>query len=101
LRFAHRETNVRVSAPSAATPSPPREVIEECFEEALDVPLAQRAAWLAERCPDPALRSEVEALLAGHEREDDILAVPVAEVARRLLRDPASDRQIGHYPRAP
>jgi len=86
-----------VSALSPATPSPPRELIEACFEEALDVPVIQRAAWLAERCPDPALRREVEALLAGHEREDDILAVPIADVARRLLRDPASDRQIGNY----
>ena len=88
---------MRVSAPSPAAPSPPREVIEACFEEALDVPRVQRAAWLAERCQDPTLRREVEALLAGHDREDGILAVPVAEVARRLLRDPATDRQIGHY----
>ena len=40
--------------------------IEGIFHALLAVPAAQRAAVLAQACPDPAMRAEVESLLAAH-----------------------------------
>src|SRR5258708_4181117 len=54
-------------------PPPNREVA--LFSAALEVPAAQRAAYLAEACPDdPALRLPLEALLRVHEE-----AIPFLE----------------------
>lgn len=41
--------------------------LESLFAQAVEVPAAERAAWFEERCPSPALRSELESLLAAHE----------------------------------
>jgi Tol biopolymer transport system component len=43
--------------------------IEALLGEALERPAGERAAWLDARCPDPAIRAEVEALLRASERE--------------------------------
>lgn len=42
--------------------------VEALFDELVAAPAASRAALLAERCPDPALRRDVQALLDAHER---------------------------------
>lgn len=41
----------------------PTATLREVFEAALGLPVAERARLLAERCPDPALRAEIERLL--------------------------------------
>src|SRR5438270_694890 len=41
--------------------------IVELFEKALELEPDQRAAFLAQACADPAVRAEVESLLAHHE----------------------------------
>ena len=71
--------------------------IELLLDEALRVPEAQRAAWLAQTCPDSALRDEVEQLLQGHDSameyfdalEERLSAVAgvEAEAAGRLGRE--------------
>lgn len=43
--------------------------IEALFGSALERPTSHRAAFLAEACPDPALRAEVQNLLSAHEQE--------------------------------
>jgi len=50
------------------TPSPTRWArVAELFDAALERPDAERSGWLAEACTgDPALREEVESLLAAH-----------------------------------
>jgi eukaryotic-like serine/threonine-protein kinase len=42
------------------------ESVKELFEAALEKPLAERGAFLTEAAPDPAVRNEVERLLANH-----------------------------------
>ena len=47
---------------------------DEIFGEAIDLPVADRAAFLDRACAgDPALRARVAALLTGHETADDFL----------------------------
>jgi eukaryotic-like serine/threonine-protein kinase len=85
-------------APAADSGRPSRERIEEVFEAALEVASADRRSLLDRHCGDDArLRAEVEALLAGHEREDGILAMPAAAAAAALLPDRDRGRQIGPY----
>src|SRR5438067_7543143 len=52
---------------------------EALFHEALArTDPAARAAFLAEHCPDPALRARVEALLAAHGQPVGVLERPAA-----------------------
>lgn len=78
---------------------PDRALVEELFEAALDVPPAARAAWLATRCAnDAALRTEVEALLAGHEATGSVLDAPVAALAVSLVAGRAAAARGGATP---
>jgi serine/threonine-protein kinase len=51
--------------------------VDAIFSETLDVPVDQRATWLAERCGDDAqLRIDVETLLRAEARSGDFLEKP-------------------------
>jgi len=67
----------------------------DLFFEALEHPAEARAQYLRQACDDPALRQEVEDLLAAHERAPVLLDMPP------VVRDePDSDfigRHIGRY----
>jgi eukaryotic-like serine/threonine-protein kinase len=76
--------------------------IGRLFDEALELPPEQRAAWLAEVCGgDAGLRAEVEGLLANHVSDEDFLSRPALNVAAELLAQdhaaPAAGRQLSHY----
>jgi serine/threonine protein kinase len=86
------------------------EQVNELFHAALEVEPGERAAYLTEACGgDQELLSEVERLLAGHERAGNFLNIPAVEAASEFfvkdqVRSPASPlassligRQIGHY----
>ena len=75
-----------------------RAEIEDIFEEALDVSPDQRDPWLRTRCAhDPALRAEVEALLAAHESPPGILERPLPVASTALIEEHLHDRRIGPY----
>lgn len=59
------------------------------FDEALAVPPADRAAWLAERCPSEAARRSVEAWLEAHEAGSGFLDGNAFEALASDLRDHA------------
>jgi eukaryotic-like serine/threonine-protein kinase len=62
--------------------------INQLFEQALAVPLAQRAAFLAQACAgDEALRDEVLSLLAADGKADALIEQPLGVVAAELLSD--------------
>src|SRR6476661_2954120 len=63
---------------------------EALFHAALAVPAADRAAYIAEHCPDPDLRHRVEGLLAAHERAAGPLDAP-ATGAYDPSRPPVAD----------
>ena len=59
-----------------------RRRVEELFDRVLDVPRAQRDAWLRKECgADEAVRAEVIALLDAHERSGGILDAFVGGLA--------------------
>jgi serine/threonine-protein kinase len=75
-----------------------RALIEDIFEEALDVSAERRATWLESRCrDDDGLRQEVERLLAAHEQTEGPLDVPASARLATLVPDPMRGRRIGPY----
>jgi serine/threonine-protein kinase len=73
--------------------------VRETFEAAVVLPADRRSAYLSKTCGgDDALRQQVEALLASHERAKSFLetpAVPVAMIAVNTL--PLEGQRLGTY----
>ena len=75
-----------------------REEIEAVFDEALDQPTAERAAWVAARCgEDLELRHEVDLLLAAHAETNGPLDIPAVAHIAALLKDSVRGKRIGPY----
>jgi eukaryotic-like serine/threonine-protein kinase len=78
------------------------QAIEEIFHAALDLPGAERQAYLARVCAGRgALRAEVESLLASFERETEFLDRPAFDLGLKVLETEVETRltgqQIGCY----
>ena len=75
------------------------ERLEALFHEALPRSPGERAALLETACrDDPTLRSEVERLLAAHDRAGGFIQVPAATLAAVAPPDePMDGRRIGPY----
>lgn len=72
--------------------------IERLFHASIGLPEPERAGFLAQACPDPELRREVETLLAHAENEDGDLARCVGDVAALAVNSESLDGQfIGPY----
>ena len=75
--------------------------VQELFNAAVDLPAAQRAAFLVGACGgNDSLRREVESLLASDAQANSFIETPVASVPRDLERDPGDapiDQQFGAY----
>ncbi|HJU93567.1 MAG TPA: hypothetical protein VJ656_11585 [Pyrinomonadaceae bacterium] len=76
--------------------------LDRLFHSALERPPEKRAGFLAEACgTDEAVRREVEALIAAHERSGEFLDAPAFEVTSSTLRldrfSPLVNRTVGHY----
>lgn len=73
--------------------------VERLFSEAADLNETNRRAYLDAHCTDPAVRAEVEALLAFDGRPDSVLADPLLRVAERVATEaPLPDtRMIGPW----
>ena len=70
--------------------------IKELFHSALECAPQERAAFLNETCRgDESLRSEVESLIAAHEREGSFIDSPAYEVAARWLADDGAESLVG------
>ncbi|MCI0336577.1 MAG: protein kinase [Acidobacteria bacterium] len=55
--------------------------VKQIFQTAVEIPTAERAAWLAEACvDDPALLSEIESLIAVHKETGSFLETPAFEL---------------------
>jgi eukaryotic-like serine/threonine-protein kinase len=53
------------------------EAVKALFEAALEEDPARRPSFLTERCPDAAVRAEVERLLAEHQLAGEFLSTPL------------------------
>ena len=72
------------------------------FHEASAYPPAERARWLANHCSDPAIQSEVEAMLRAYETNPEFMEQPVAELPRDVeslldVREVAVGQRIGPF----
>ena len=75
-----------------------RAEIEAVFDDALDQPTGQRAAWVAARCGDDAeLLREVELLLAAHAETNGPLDIPAVAHIAELLKESVRGKRIGPY----
>ncbi len=83
-------------------PLPPTRA-EATFNSALERPIAERAAYLAQACgEDDALHAEVMALLQAHDAADDFMKTdappsPEAEELMARLKPEAEGERIGRY----
>jgi len=74
--------------------------VKQIFQSAIERPPDERDAFLARACQDnPALRSDVESLIASHDEAGGSIEAMAAEAATEML---ANDRaivgkKIGHY----
>ena len=73
--------------------------VRAIFEEALLLPAAERADYLARMCgDDAAIRRQVEGLLSSHDRGGDFLEQPAADLFARELAGAALDgHRLGPY----
>jgi len=76
------------------------EKVKEVFTSVLELPVAERAAFITESCGvDDAIRSEVESLLAAHEEPENVLEENTYDLAGQLQTDGNKylDRRFGPY----
>ncbi len=76
--------------------------VKQIFQSALERNPAERSAFLNQACADdPALRSEVESLIASHDQAGDSIEAMAAEAATEMLASdpvgPIVGKQISHY----
>ena len=74
--------------------------VDQLLQDTLDRGPAERAAFLAEACGgDDELRREVESLIGFHERAENFIETPPAEVAADWLavKELRAGQTIGHY----
>src|SRR5512135_572264 len=75
--------------------------LKDLFAAALEVPPAERDAYVSEACGnDPPMRAELLALLRSAEIEDGFIEVPAAEALGHAVADPEPNftgRRIGPY----
>ncbi|HYW71721.1 MAG TPA: protein kinase [Pyrinomonadaceae bacterium] len=73
--------------------------VEEVFQAALEIPPADRNAWLTEHCgADPELRREVESLLAAESASADFLSTSdLPRAASMLLSDQTELAPAGRH----
>ena len=66
--------------------------VDQLLQSALDLPAAERDAYLRNACAgDQRLEEEVRSLLAAHDRADKFLAAPAIDLAARELAGERSD----------
>src|SRR6266516_643050 len=76
--------------------------LKHIFQSALERNPAERSAFLNQACADdPALRSQVESLIASHDQAGDSIEAMAAEAATEMLDDDQAvsivGKQISHY----
>ena len=74
------------------------ELVKETFEAALDRPLPERSAFIADACHgDEEVRREVESLLSAHEHDADFMNEPVGALLPSDEPVLAAGQCFGHY----
>ena len=70
--------------------------VKNLFHAAVDLPMAEREVFLSDACgADNDLRSEVESLIASHEKDGSFIDSPAYEAAADLLMDDKAELRPG------
>ena len=70
---------------------------EQIFDQVIQLPVGERAAFLASECKDqPELRTRIEALIAAHEQADSLLDTEMMAVEETSLERPIH-KTIGDF----
>ncbi|MGH8397516.1 MAG: protein kinase domain-containing protein [Gammaproteobacteria bacterium] len=65
----------------------PTQTLRDLFETALTLPVWARERLIAERCPDPATRAQIERMLAADATEGELLTAGDAATAAQTIGD--------------
>jgi Protein kinase domain len=72
--------------------------VKEIFQAAVELPAAEREAYLAGACEgDPSLRTEIESLIAAHEEPGSFLGDPAFDLAAESAVDALLGKSLGRY----
>ena len=72
--------------------------VDKLLDAALELPTAERAAFLASACgPDHALRKEVDSLLEAYARAGNFIESPALEEAAKIVAESGSHRAPGSF----
>ncbi len=72
--------------------------VKEIFQAAVELPAAEREAYLAGACEgDPSLRTEIESLIAAHEEPGSFLGAPAFDLAAESAVDALLGKSLGRY----
>src|SRR5438876_6174843 len=70
--------------------------VKNLFHAAVDLPMAEREVFLSDACgADNDLRSEVESLIASHEKDGSFIDSPAYEAAADLIMDDKAELRPG------
>jgi hypothetical protein len=72
--------------------------VKEIFQAAVEIPAAEREAYLAGACEgDPSLRTEIESLIAAHEEPGSFLGAPAFDLVAESAVDVLLGKSLGRY----
>jgi serine/threonine-protein kinase len=72
--------------------------VKEIFQAAVELPAAERGAYLTDACAgDASLLTEVESLLAAHEEPGSFLGAPAFDLAGEFAVDALLGKSLGRY----
>jgi serine/threonine-protein kinase len=72
--------------------------VKEIFQTAVELPAAEREAYLAGACEgDPSLRAEIDSLIAAHEDPGSFLGAPAFDLAGESVVDALLGKSLGRY----
>jgi serine/threonine protein kinase/Flp pilus assembly protein TadD len=72
--------------------------VKQMFQAAVELPGAEREAWLADACADdPSLRAEIESLIAAHERPGSFMDTPLFDLVEEPSANPLLGKSLGRY----
>jgi eukaryotic-like serine/threonine-protein kinase len=72
--------------------------VKEIFQAAVDLPTAEREAYLTGACEgDPSLRAEIESLIEAHKEPGSFLDAPALDLAEEPAAGALSGKSLGRY----
>lgn len=76
--------------------------VKQIFQATIELPVAEREAYLADTCADDSsLRAEIESLIAAHEQSGSFLDTPAIDLAMESTVTgqgrPLVGQSLGHY----